>query len=133
MVINAIIIAVIVVISFGLIAAIAAATGKKFIKDVWLPYKNAVYDNDFSELLSILKLIINSELDEYENDIFTRKQTISNANFDQFYKDIVFKIRADISPQFEQQILKYISEKMLYTTIARSVKKFLTEKIHGTV
>lgn len=130
---DVIIIAVVICITTGIVTSIIASVAKKFVNTVWLPYKNAVYDNDFSELLAILKLIINTEIEEYENDIFMSKSTISNSNFDQYYKDITSKIRKNISPAFEQQILKYISEKMLYTTIARSVKKYLTEKIHGTL
>lgn len=133
MILNAIIIAITVCITVGIVASIISKTAEKFVNNVWLPYRNAVYDNDFSELLAILKLIINTEIEEYENDVFLSKQTISNANFDQFYKDINEKIRKNISPAFEQQMLKYVSEKMLYTTIARSVKKYLTEKIHGTL
>lgn len=133
MIVNAIIIAVTVCITVGIVASIITRAAERFVNTVWLPYKNAIYDNDFAELLSILKLIINTEIEEYENDVFMSKQTISNANFDQFYKDINEKIRKNISPSFEQQMLKYVSEKMLYTTIARSVKKYLTEKIHGTL
>lgn len=115
------------------IVCLLYVVGTRFINNTWLPYKNAVYDNDFSELFTILKLLINSEIEEYETDVFQSKGTISNSNFDHYYKDICKKIQSNISPALEQQLLKYMSERMLYTTIARAVKKYLTEKIHGTL
>lgn len=123
---------VVCVVAF-IIVCLLYVVGSMFINNTWLPYKNAVYDNDFSELLAILKLLINSEIEEYETDVFLSKETISNSNFDHYYKDICKKIQSNLSPALEQQLLKYMSERMLYTTIARAVKKFLTEKIHGTL
>ena len=107
-------------------------TASRFFNKIYLPYKNAIYDSSFEELLFILKTIINTELEAYDNDIFLNKGSITNSNFDTFYKDITNKIIRNVSPKMIQQLTKYISNDMVYIIIARAVKKYLTEKISGT-
>lgn len=104
-----------------------------FYKKIYLPYKKELVDLDFDSALSILKIIINTELDAYENDIFMSKGSITNSNFDNYYKDITGKIVKNLSPALINHLSLYIREDMIYIIIARSVKKFLTEKINGTV
>ena len=104
-----------------------------FYKYIYLPYKKELVDLDFETSLSILKLIINTELDAYETDIFINKGSISNSNFDNYYKDITEKIIRNISPTLVNQLSLYITEDMVYVIVARATKKFLSEKITGTV
>ena len=53
--------------------------------------------------------------------------------FDNYYKDITGKIIKNISSDLIKHLSLYITEDMVYTIVARTVKKFLTEKISGTV
>ena len=104
-----------------------------FFKKIFLPYKKELIDLDFETALFILKTIINTELDAYENDIFMSKGSITNGNFENYYKDITSKIINNISADLLKHLSLYITEDMVYVIVARSVKKFLTEKITGTV
>ena len=103
-----------------------------FYKRIYIPYKKELIDLDFDTSLSILKVIINTELDAYETDIFMNKGSITNSNFDNYYKDITGKIIKNLSPAIISHLSLYVTEDMIYVIIARSVKKFLTEKINGT-
>ena len=104
-----------------------------FYKKILLPYRKQLVDLDFETSLFILKTIINSELDTYENDIFMSKGSITNTNFENYYKDITEKIIKNISPDLIRHLSLYITEDMIYVIVARAVKKFLTEKISGTI
>ena len=121
------------VISIGLILLMLYLAAHHFFKRIYLPYKNQLINLNFEDALLVLKTIINTELDAYENDIFSKKGSITNSNFDNFYKDITNKIVRSVSPELIRFLAHYITEDMVYIIIARSVKKFLSEKINGTV
>ena len=104
-----------------------------FYKNIYLPYKKDLVDLNFETALFILKTLINTELDAYDTDIFMSKGSITNANFDNYYKDITTKIIKSISPNLITHLSLYITEDMVYVIVARAVKKFLTEKISGTI
>lgn len=104
---------------------------EKFLKEVYFPNKYE-RSTSFEELIAILQLIINTELEAYENDIFLSKGSITNNNFESYYNDITNKIIENMSPDFEKNIRLYLSETALYRYIARSVKRYLTSKISGT-
>lgn len=97
-------------------------------------YNNHKINNpSFENLIAILGVIINTEIQEYENDIFISKGSITNSNFDNYYYDITNKIINNISKDFEKRILAYMTKEALYKYIARSVKSYLTSKINGTL
>lgn len=103
-----------------------------------LVYKYASYTNQraeltFEECISILQLIINSELQSYEKDIFISKGSITNSNFENYYRDITGKIVNNLSDDLIDSFTYYITEDAIYTYIARAVKTFLTGKINGTI
>lgn len=104
----------------------------------YLVYKYASYTNQraeltFEECISILQLIINSELQSYEKDIFISKGSITNSNFENYYRDITGKIVNNLSDDLIDSFTYYITEDAIYTYIARAVKTFLTGKINGTI
>lgn len=105
---------------------------------VYIAYKYSTYTNQraeltFEECISILQLIINSELQSYEKDIFIAKGSITNSNFENYYRDITGKIVNNLSDDLIDSFTYYITEDAIYTYIARAVKVFLTGKINGTV
>lgn len=115
-------------------ATIVYIYAEKFIKEVYYPIKLKANNNpSFETLITILNLIINSELDAYENDIFRNKGSITNQNFDSYYKDITTKIVESISPDLEENLKYYLTEDAIYRIVGRAVKKYLTEKITGTI
>ena len=124
---------VLLTISIGVILLMLYIASHHFFKRIYLPYKNQLINLDFESSLLVLKTIINTELDAYENDIFSNKGSITNSNFDNFYKDITNKIIRSVSPELIRFLSHYITEDMVYIIIARSVKKFLSEKINGTL
>ena len=52
-----------------------------FYMNIYLKFKKKNIHVDFETALNILKLIVNTELDAYENDIFSVKGSITNSNF----------------------------------------------------
>ena len=95
--------------------------------------KSKLKNESFESLMVILSVIINTELDEYDLEIFAAKGSISNQNFEAFYKDICGKIIANISRDLITELSKYTTEENIYRIVARRTKKYLREKIVGTV
>ena len=122
-----------IVITVAILLAMVYFAAYHFYKRIYLPYKKQLVDLDFETALFILKTIINTELSAYENDVFLSKGSITNSNFDNYYKDITGKIINALSQDLIKHLSMYITEDMVYVIVARSVKKFLTEKITGTV
>lgn len=118
--------------TFALLVSILFAFIVKFYNEVYIPSKrNSILS--FESSLTVLQVIIETELNAYETDIFSTIGNITNQNFENYYKDITSKIIDNLSPDFIKNITLYISEDALYKIIARSVKKYLTEKISGVI
>ena len=92
-------------------------------------YRKMTHVGDFTELITILQTIIRSEIDMYENDIFENNRPITNTNFDTFYEDLCNRIIRKISPEFMHEITFYVSEEMVISMIARTVKQYLVTKV----
>lgn len=123
---------VIFLFTFALLVSILFAFVVKFYNEVYIPSKrNSILS--FESSLTVLQVIIETELNAYETDIFSTIGNITNQNFENYYKDITSKIIDNLSPDFIKNITLYISEDALYKIIARSVKKYLTEKISGVI
>lgn len=75
-----------------------------FYKIIYSKHKIHTSNLDLSELLLILNVVINTELDLYEKDVFNTKGAITNANFENFYNDIVHNIINSLSDDFFNQI-----------------------------
>lgn len=90
---------------------------------------NGIEGTDFNELIDILKGIISIEIDLYETNIFKDREGITNANFDNFYKDMCESIEKNISAEFMNEITKYVTIDFVYTLIARKIKTYLVSKV----
>lgn len=86
-------------------------------------------EDSFEDLLIILRLIINSELEEYDKEIFSRKGSLTNQNFDTYYDDLCTKIIGNISPSVIHQLVRYTTEENVYRIVARATKEYLKDKI----
>ena len=91
--------------------------------------RRSIEGTSFDDLLNILKGIISIEIDLYENNIFKDREGITNANFDNFYKDMCESIEKNISPEFMTEITKYVTIDFVYTLIARKIKTYLASKV----
>lgn len=88
---------------------------------------------EFVGLLSILSSQIKTELDAYENNIFENKGSITNNNFDRYYKDLTMRIIQNISDEMINELRYYYTEDAIYKYIGRSVRDYLVSKIKGTL
>ena len=88
---------------------------------------------EFLNLLTILSSQIQSELDSYDSDIFQSKRSITNNNFDVYYRDITSRILKNINPNLIKDLSYYYTEDAVYRFIGRSVRDYLVTKIKGTL
>ena len=88
---------------------------------------------EFLNLLTILSSQIQSELDSYDSDIFQSKGSITNNNFDVYYRDITSRILKNINPNLIKYLSYYYTEDAVYRFIGRSVRDYLVTKIKGTL
>lgn len=88
---------------------------------------------EFLNLLTILSSQIQSELDSYDSDIFQSKGSITNNNFDVYYRDITSRILKNINPSLIKDLSYYYTEDAVYRFIGRSVRDYLVTKIKGTL
>lgn len=89
--------------------------------------------DEFLGLLTILSSQIQSELDSYEKDIFENKGSITNNNFDRYYRDLTSRIIKNINPNMIKDLSYYYTEEAVYRFIGRSVRDYLVSKINGTL
>ena len=92
--------------------------------------EQATSNESFAELLEVLILIVNSEIEQYEKEIFFVKGSVTNSNFNNFYEDMCDKVIAAISDDLMIQFERYVNHQYVYTLIARRVKEYLKEKVH---
>ena len=88
---------------------------------------------EFLNLLTILSSQIQSELDSYDSDIFQSKGSITNNNFDVYYRDITSRILKNINPNLIKDLSYYYTKDAVYRFIGRSVRDYLVTKIKGTL
>lgn len=84
----------------------------------------------FTELLTILKFIIDGELNTYDETIFRLKGSITNSNFENFYRDLTSQIIDSIPDNFYVQMKPYLSKEAVIKIICRDVKKYLASKVN---
>ena len=72
---------------------------------------------EFLNLLTILSSQIQSELDSYDSDIFQSKGSITNNNFDVYYRDITSRILKNINPNLIKDLSYYYTEDAVYRFI----------------
>lgn len=88
---------------------------------------------DLEAAMTALSLIINSEISEYEKNIFQNNRPITNSNFENYYNDITKKTIAAISPVLMRQLCVYITEDTIYKYIGRTVREYLVKKANSSI
>ena len=93
-------------------------------------YKIKTAGLSFAEMLTSLNTIIENEIELYEKSIFEGGGKIgSNAQFENYYKDLVERILGDLSDEFFNRMCVYMSKEALVAFICRLVKAYLGEKV----
>lgn len=124
---------ILIVISIIIIVLVGIGVGAIVITSGKLLEQKAISPTDYANLLSILASQVQSELDTYDKDIFTDKGSITNNNFDNYYKDLTTRIINNISDDLINSLTQYYTIDAIYRMIGRSVRDYLLTKINGTL
>lgn len=100
------------------------ATYRFIIRDYLRQPKSLAFD----EAKNIVLQIINLELDIYENDVFDKQETLSNAQYENFLEDIVTRIDNALTPELINSMKVYMTEAEIYTWIIRVVRRYFDDK-----
>ena len=88
-------------------------------------YHMLTHVSDFEEVYTVFVTIVKNEIELYENDVFEHRNAITNANYENYYKDLCNRIISKISPQLKRELRFYLSEEAIISYIARTVKQYL--------
>lgn len=101
-----------------------------FLKYIFLPYKKKANIAPIEDLYQTLAIIISNEITLYERSIFENGgKIVTNATFDNYYRDICQRIHDSLSDELMNQFSFYLTKDAVYKIISRTVKNYLTEKI----
>lgn len=98
-----------------------------FYKYIYTAYKYKSIRMSFDDAWATLGLVVKSEIEMYEHNVFEKKKAITNANFENFYKDLSNRIIKHISPILMNSLCIYITEDAVYRYIARTVQTYLAQ------
>lgn len=115
--------------AFTISCIITLISLKIFFNYIRAPYIKKIRVLPFEELLNILNTFINLEIKLYDENVFKKTYSLTNANFENYYRDLMAKIDSHISDGFKEQFGLYINERALVEIVARAVRNFLSEKI----
>ena len=101
-----------------------------FYRIIYAPYKIRTSNISISEILAILNSVINAEIDMYEKNIFTKRGALTNANYENYYRDLVDNICNSLSEEFFFKSRIFLKEEAIVKIICRAVKQYLNEKIY---
>lgn len=104
-----------------------------FYTHIYSKFKINTQELTFEELLTTLNIITNTCIKMYENNVFSSKGSITNANYDNFYYDITSMIFDSLSPAFYMHMSAYLTKEAVATIVCRNVKEYLNSKINGVV
>lgn len=98
-----------------------------FYRFIFSRYKYISTTLSFDDAWASLTLIVKSEIELYENNVFEKRKAITNANYENFYKDLSNRIIKHISPILMQSLNIYITEEAVYRYISRTVQNYLAQ------
>lgn len=96
-------------------------------------YKLAISNSDFESLIAVLNVVVHTEIDAYEKNIFDTKGAITPQNFENYYNDITHNIINSLSPNFYKKISEYMTTDAVIAYICRNVKEYLIKKTNGSI
>lgn len=99
-------------------------------KFILIKFKQRTQDLTIEELFNSINVIVNNEISLYERNILDNGgKIITNASYQNYYKDIMENITKALSPDIVARISFYLKEEALITWISREVKIYLNSKI----
>ena len=99
-----------------------------FYRYIYRWYKIRSYNVSYDELIGSLNAIINTELDIYTKNVFSKKGGLNNANFENYYQDISKHIYNGISKDLLTRLSFYLTEDEIITLIAKTTLTYLQDK-----
>ena len=98
---------------------------------VLIPYKRYTADLSMPELLTALNAIIENQITLYNKSIFEggQKKIASNAQFENYYRDLCDRILNDLSPEFFERMSFFMKKEAVVALICRTVKEYLSENM----
>lgn len=119
---------VLVIILFTLVGIFALVYS--IYRFVFIKLKPRTQDLSIEELFSSINAIVSNEISLYERNILDNGgKIITNASYQNYYKDIMENISKSLSPDIIHRLSFYIKEDALITMISREVKIYLNNKI----
>lgn len=112
------------------ISAVILITSYLFYNYIYNYYKIVTKEESFEELLLVFKLIIQTKLQDYDDNVFKKKKALDNASFENYYNSICAEIQGSISPELMYKLEFYMTEDALYELIASTVNIFVTERVN---
>jgi hypothetical protein len=102
-----------------------------FCKFILIPYRRDTKRLPLNELLTLLEFYIKNEIELYETSIFNGLTSgiYTNAQFENFYKDIANRTIDALPSDFIKQFDGLITEEYIVSIIARQTKIYLQDKI----
>lgn len=93
-------------------------------------YKNSIANESLSDIILTLNVVINTELELWENDVFVDKSGIgNNSQYENFYNEICNNIIESLSPSYFDMAERYLKKEAIVTIIARRTKNFLNDHV----
>lgn len=97
---------------------------------VFIKLKPRTQDLTIEELFSSINTIVSNEISLYERNILENGgKIITNASYQNYYKDIMENITKSLSRDIIDRVSFYLKEDALITMISREVKIYLNSKI----
>ena len=82
------------------------------------------------ELMDAISIVVTNEISLYERNVLDNKgKILTNATYDNYYKDIMQNISDALSPEIIERLGFYITRPSLYRMISREVQTYLNGKI----
>lgn len=121
---------IMIILSSIIISSVFLLASYLFYKHIYLTYKKRSQNVNVEDLYQTLAIIISNEISLYERSIFENGgKIVTNATFDNYYRDICQRIHDSLSDELMYQFSFYLTKEAVYKIVSRTVKNYLTEKI----
>lgn len=104
-----------------------------FYHFIYANYQREISNSSFTDLMTVLNVIVHTEIEIYEKNLFDTKGSLTPQNFENYYNDIVHNIINSLSDEFYRKMRQYISNDALIAYICRNVKEYLSDKVNGSI